>query len=104
MGTHLLNFFENIARPVPRDLAPLRRQPRKAPRDSRPPAPPPRAYPQPCRGPKTSWIALFCPLNTGGYAGANDQRDAGAGWGAAIKHELEPGCLRAGCLLVSIDT
>ena len=41
MGTHLLNFFGNIAHPVPREPAPLRWQPRQAPWESRPPAPPP---------------------------------------------------------------
>ena len=61
-----LTFSGILRARFPGVTAPPPRKPRQAPRKSRPPAPPPRACPQPCRGPKTSWIALFCPLNTGG--------------------------------------
>ena len=65
LGTHLLNFFGNIARAVPRGYrAAAAEAPVGTPEVAAAGAPP-RAYPQPCRGPKTSWIALFCPLNMG---------------------------------------
>ena len=80
-----LTFSGILRARFPGVTAPPPREPRQVPRKSRPPAPPPHAYPQPCRGPKTSWIALFCPLNTGGLNGANDstpdQRDARRGAG-----------------------
>ena len=54
-----LTFSGILRARFPGVTAPPPRKPRQVPRKSRPPAPPPRACPQPCRGPNTSWIALF---------------------------------------------
>ena len=67
-----LTFSGILRARFPGVTAPPPRKPRQVPRKSRPPAPPPRAHPQPCCGPKTSWIALLCPLNMGLKSGAND--------------------------------
>ena len=90
-----LTFSGILRARFPGVTAPPPRKPRQVPRKSRPPAPPPRAYPQPCRGPKTSWIALFCPLNIGANRGRTTQIVGDDASGRAVLH--------AGLLPVSLD-